>query len=91
LGDGAADHDIRNSAVSTLAEIDISIAEDWLDKLDDPQLTNNLMQNIASVKSQTDPESAYQWLQGLRGLSKCAVQHRTTVGNKRPRPGGKNT
>lgn len=60
-----ADHDIRNSAVSTLAEIEVSIAEDCLDKLDDPQLTNNLMQNITSVKAQNDPESAYQWLQGL--------------------------
>ena len=61
-----ADHDIRNSAVSMLAQINVSIAEDWLDKLDDQQLTNNLMQNIASVKAQNDPESAYQWLQGHR-------------------------
>jgi len=57
------DHEIRSVAASMLAQINVSTAEDWLDKLDDQQLTNSLLQNIASAKAQNDPESAYDWLQ----------------------------
>ena len=57
------DMDIRRSAVGVLAQSNIELAEDWLEKINDSELNNSLIQSIVSAKAQIDPESAYDWLQ----------------------------
>ncbi|MDA0788741.1 MAG: hypothetical protein O2780_04695 [Proteobacteria bacterium] len=61
------DLQIRRRAISSLPRADVNLAETWLRRVDDENMQQTLLQGIASVKADTDPEAAMQWLASQQG------------------------
>ncbi len=54
--------EVLDQVVQFLPNIDISMAENLMNRLDDPQHTHSLLVSISFMKARADPEGAYQWL-----------------------------
>ncbi len=54
--------EVLDQVIQFLPNIDISMAENLMNRLDDPQHTHSLMVSISYEKARADPEGAYQWL-----------------------------
>ena len=54
--------EVLDHVIQFLPNIDISMAEDLMNRLDDPQHTHSLLVSISFMKARADPERAYQWL-----------------------------
>ncbi len=57
------DQQIRSMAISALPQADMTLAELWLDRIDDAQLATALLHQITNLKANADPAATYAWLE----------------------------